>query len=97
MKWVWCLRCQRCFEVSLSREPREARGRLESTFVFLSDFEKQFRKGTGSQAAVRCQYDKCDGDMMSFWWWEDYLERHPEAPKTPTSNTVYQLYKTARV
>jgi hypothetical protein len=97
VKWVWCLRCERCFEVALSREPREARGRLESPIVFLADFERQLSKGADGQTAVRCQYGDCIGDMMGLWWWEDYLERHPQPPRTPVVGTVYPLYNTARV
>jgi hypothetical protein len=96
IKWVWCLRCQRCFEVSISREPREARGRLESPFVFLADFEKQLSRSANGQTAVRCRYADCAGDMMGLWWWEDYLERHPEAPKAPSANVIYSLYDAAR-
>ena len=37
-KWVWCLHCERCFEVYLSKQPSEN----DSLFDHAMDFELQF-------------------------------------------------------
>lgn len=93
-KWIWCLHCERCFEVHLSRQP-EWDAQLdtgESPFNFAADFEMQLGVEQGGQVYAECPYDGCDGSLLDFWWWEEYGRRHPEAPETPEADTEYPLY-----
>ena len=58
-KWVWCLHCERCFEVHLSREPSG-----EGALDFTPDFEMQLGVEQHGQVYAECPYEDCDGGML---------------------------------
>ena len=88
-KWVWCLHCERAFEVHLSREPRVVDGEVESAIEFTVDFEMQLGITQAGQVYAECPYEDCDGSLLDFWWWEEYRVHHPEAAEWPSTNQVY--------
>ena len=53
-KWVWCLHCERCFEVHLGRGPERDEEGTEATFEFGADFEMQFGVEEGGQVYAEC-------------------------------------------
>ena len=90
-RWAWCLHCERCFEVSLSREP-EAGDYAAGTFGFAEDFEAQFGVERDGQVFAECPYEDCDGSLLDFWWWATLRGKRPELPLTPEADRVYPLY-----
>lgn len=99
-KWVWCLHCERCFEVYLSREPQlDTEGNppgLEWTMQFAPDFELQLGVETNGTVYAECPYEDCDGGMLDFWWWEDRRGSESDGespwPEVPEEDKVYPLY-----
>ena len=94
-KWIWCLRCERCFEANLSREPllgdesKQQDG--EEAFSFAANFEMQFGVEEDGARYAECPYDGCEGSLIDFWWWDSFRADHPDAPEMPERNTVYPL------
>ena len=100
-QWIWCLNCERCFEVDLSRQPRlqdneEADEDAEVPLDFVEELEQQLGvKNPDGEVVVQCPYDDCNGSLElwgEFRWWEDFREDHPQAPTDPKAGSVYPFY-----
>jgi hypothetical protein len=101
-EWVWCMHCERVFQVELGRSPKilsvEEQEREqdygESCFDFAADFERQFGMvGPDKETFARCPYHECDGSLLDFHWWRTVrLEWHPEYPEEPYRDWTYPLY-----
>lgn len=99
-KWVWCLGCERAFEVFLRREPLVTRPPLgvdeppqvESVYPFAYEFEVQLGVEEDGAIFAECPYVGCDGSLPDFWWWDDFRRARPDVPETPDPDAVYRLY-----
>ena len=93
-KWVWRLHCERCFEIYVSKEPQldEEMGRIEGPASFGADLEIQLGKQSGNSVYAECPYDGCDGDLLDFWWWDEFRNDHPNTPEVPQDGVAYPLY-----
>ncbi|MDA1215475.1 MAG: hypothetical protein O2812_01195 [Chloroflexi bacterium] len=97
-KWIWCLHCERCFEVHLSREPEwDDAGTppgYEIIFNFAPDFEMQLGIERNGNVYAECPYENCDGDLKDFWWWDNFhsASEQQHLPETPEVDKVYPLY-----
>ena len=96
-RWIWCLQCERCFEVHLSREP-EAAGKdfpeeWESPFGFGAELAMQLGVERHGEVIVKCAYDDCDGGLSHFWWWERFRLDQPELPAAPEVGKPFPSYR----
>ena len=99
-QWVWCLGCERAFEVYLGREPAvippppdvDEPPQMESMYPFAYEFEVQPGIEEDGAVCTECPYDGCDGSLGDFWWWDDFRRTLPEIPETPKPDTAYCLY-----
>jgi len=81
-KSAWCLRCERCYEVHLGREPERDEEEAGGAFGFGIDFEVQLGVGRDGQVYAADSYVGCDGSLLGFWWWNDC---GPVSPRFPRS------------
>lgn len=86
--YIWCLHCEQCFPVLLSRPPAEDEGAIN----FGGDLEMQLGVEQNGQIYAECLYDHCDGGLLDFWWWDEYRNYHPDSPEVPEEDKVYPLY-----
>ena len=94
-KWMWCLHCERCFEVYVDHEPQAVPenqpGGLESPFDFAADIEMQLGVEQGGTVYAECPYPDCDGSLLDFWWWEAFRDEIGLLPEVPELEKVYHL------
>jgi hypothetical protein len=77
-EWVWCLHCERVYQVGEYRA--EKPDRMMINMGFKEDLQM-------------CPYAGCDGDTVTDSWpWETIREKHPEYPEIPEREKVYPLY-----
>lgn len=101
-EWVWCMCCERVFEVELSRAPKiltldeqdRQQEYSEGCFAFVASFEAQFgRIDDDGKIYAECPYDDCEGLLPDFKWWRCFrIEQHPEYPERPYRGFTYPLY-----
>ena len=102
-EWVWCLHCERVFQIELSRAPEiltaEEEKRIqdysEGCFSFAEEFEAQFGKADRRGIVyAECPYDDCDGSLLDFYWWRKFRmdELHPGYPEEPCPGCRYPMY-----
>ena len=76
--WVWCLHCERCYQVG-EYKPIKLDRQLKNMGI-IEDFQM-------------CPYPDCDGDTVKdSWTWEQIRENHPDYPEVPEKGKVYPLY-----
>lgn len=96
VKWIWCLHCERCYEVHLHREPcpadEERQEYGEGPFNFVTDLEMQLGTESEGRVFAECPYDDCDGSALDFWWWDTLREKRLGLPEVPQEGQVYPLY-----
>jgi hypothetical protein len=76
--WVWCLHCERTYQVGEFKIDVSSRTSISSKI---------------SQGLQLCPYPDCDGDtVLDAMEWESIIEKHPEYPVIPERDKVYPLY-----
>jgi hypothetical protein len=76
--WIWCLHCERCYQVGEFRAVKPDRYMVKMGFT--GDIEM-------------CPYSDCNGDtLMDSWDWQAIREMHPEYPEVPERGKVYPMY-----
>ncbi len=92
-QWLWCLHCERCFEVFLTKKIEEG--------LNVTELEMQLPvEGTGKELEglhryedmAECPHEGCNGNPMDFWSWNQYRGVNPDSPEVPAVDTVYPLY-----
>ncbi len=78
-KWLWCSRCQRCFEADVVESDDEEAGAKEIDELPDGDAAKFWR----------CGYDDCDATRVDAIPWIEVREQHPEYPGVPETGKVY--------
>lgn len=77
-EWVWCLHCERCYQVGEFRPEKP---------------DKVLREMGMDEDLQLCPYEDCDGDtVIDSWTWERIREIHPEYPEVPERGKVYPMY-----
>ena len=90
---VWCLGCERAFEVYVSREPAvipappgvDEPSQMESVYPFAYEFEVQLGVEQDGAVYAECPYEGGDGSLADFWWWDDLRRARPDVPDMPES------------
>ncbi len=85
-RWIWCLICERCFEVHLSREPEPG----ELPILFTPDIEMQLGQIQGDAVYAECAYDDCTASLLSFRWWDEVRLENSKLPELPTDGMFYR-------
>jgi hypothetical protein len=76
--WVWCLHCERCYQVGEFRVEKPDRQIINTDFIVKTEM---------------CPFPDCDGDTLTdSWTWESIREIHPEYPEVPERGKVYPMY-----
>ena len=77
-EWVWCLHCERVYQVGEFKIDVSSGNKTNSSV---------------SDGLQLCPYPDCDGDtVMDLWDWKAIKEAHPDYPDTPERDKVYPLY-----
>ena len=90
--WIWCLHCERCFQVMLSDTP----GSEASVWEYADELEHQLGEEYKGKVYAGCPYEDCDGDLKDFWWWNYFRalkeDSSIEVPEVPELDKDYPLY-----
>ena len=95
--WLWCLHCERCFQVLLSKQPQwrddeETQVHGESVFDYGYELEVQIGVETDGEVYATCPYEDCDGSLLDFKWWKEFSAGYDGTPEVPAAGAVYPLY-----
>jgi hypothetical protein len=76
--WVWCLHCERAYQVG----------------EFKINVSSQIGHSSNNSGELQlCPYPDCDGDtVIDSWEWESIKEKHPDYPVLPERDKVYPMY-----
>ena len=76
--WVWCLHCERCYQVGEYRAVKP---------------DRQMRNAGFTEDLQMCPYPDCDGDtVFDAFPWEGIRGLHPDYPEIPERGKVYPQY-----
>ena len=78
-RWVWCSRCQRCYETEVPDSDDPEAGARELGQL----------RGEDAARFWQCPYDDCGGTRIDAVPWIEVRQAHPGYPETPERDKAY--------